>query len=80
MAPEVAQTKYLAAQTDTDLDGHATVVNLPAGKYWLSTLNLDAGAGDSRLRWDVPVTIQAGRSTRVELTNLNATDARSSTP
>ena len=80
MAPEIAQTKYLAAQTDTDLDGHATVVNLPAGKYWLSTLNLDAGAGDSRLRWDVPVTIQAGRSTRVELTNLNATDARSSTP
>ena len=80
MAPEVAQTKYLAAQTDTDLEGHATVVNLPAGRYWLSTLNLDAGAGDSRLRWDVPVAIQAGRSTRVELTNLNATDARSSTP
>jgi len=48
---------------------------LPAGNYWVSTLNLDAGAGDARLRWDVPVTIQNGRSTRVELTNLNAIDA-----
>jgi hypothetical protein len=76
VAPELAQTKYLAAQTDTDLDGHATVANLPAGNYWISTLNLDAGAGDARLRWDVPVTIQSGRSTRIELTNLNAIDAR----
>jgi len=80
MAPEIAQTKYLAAQTDTDLDGRASVINLPAGTYWVSTLNLDAGAGDARVRWDVPVTIQAGRSTRVELTNLNATDAHSSMP
>jgi hypothetical protein len=80
LAPEVAQTKYLVAKADTDLDGHASVANLPAGKYWLSTLNLDAGAGDARLRWDVPVTIEGGRSTRVELTNLNATDAHSSMP
>jgi hypothetical protein len=80
VAPEVAQTKYLAAQTDTDLEGHANLANLPAGTYWISTLNLDAGAGDKRLRWDVPVTIQAGRSTRVELTNLNATDAHGATP
>jgi hypothetical protein len=79
-APEIAQTKYLAAQTDTDLEGRASVVNLPAGNYWISTLNLDAGAGDARLRWDVPVTIQAGRRTRVELTNLNATDAHGATP
>jgi hypothetical protein len=79
-APEIAQTRYLAAQTDTDLEGRASVVNLPAGNYWISTLNLDAGAGDARLRWDVPVTIQAGRSTRVELTNLNATDAHGATP
>jgi hypothetical protein len=80
LAPEMAQTKYLAAQTDTDLDGRASVSNLPAGRYWVTTLNLDAGAGDVRLRWDVPVTIQAGRSTRIELTNLNATDAHGSTP
>ena len=79
-APEIAQTRYLAAQADTDLEGRASVVNLPAGNYWISTLNLDAGAGDARLRWDVPVTIQAGRRTRVELTNLNATDAHGATP
>jgi hypothetical protein len=74
LAPELAQTKYLAAQVDTDLDGHATA-NLPAGTYWVSTLNLDAGAGDAKLRWDVPVSIQNGRNTKVELTNLNAIDA-----
>jgi hypothetical protein len=74
LAPELAQTKYLAAQVDTDLDGRAAA-NLPPGSYWVSTLNLDAGAGDARLRWDVPVTIQNGRSTRLELTNLNAIDA-----
>jgi hypothetical protein len=80
IAPEVAQTKYLVAQADTDLDGRASIANLPTGSYWISTLNLDAGAGDVRLKWDVPVTIQGGRSTRVELTNLNATDAHGSTP
>ena len=74
LAPELAQTKYLATQLDTDLDGHAAAT-LPAGNYWVSTLNLDAGAGDARLRWDVPVTIQNGRSSRLELTNLNAIDA-----
>jgi hypothetical protein len=80
MAPEVAQTKYLAAQADTDLDGRASISNLPAGKYWVSTLNLEAGAGDARLRWDVPVTIESGRTARLELTNLNAADAHSATP
>ncbi len=80
LAPEIAQTKYLAAQTDTDLEGRASVSNLPAGTYWITTLNLEAGAGDARLRWDVPVSIQGGRTTRIELTNLNATDAHASTP
>jgi hypothetical protein len=80
MAPELAQTKYLAAQADTDLDGRASIVNLPAGTYWISTLNLDAAAGDTYLRWDVPVSIQGGRTTRIELTNLNAINARRATP
>ena len=31
LAPQIAQTKYLAAQADTDLDGHASVASLPAG-------------------------------------------------
>jgi hypothetical protein len=74
MAPEIAQTKYLAAKVDTDLDGHASISGLAPGNYWISSLNLDANAGDSRVRWDVPITIQAGRNQRIELTNLNATD------
>jgi len=80
MAPEFAQTKYLAAKADTDLDGRAAVSGLAPGEYWVSTLNLDANAGDTRLGWDVPVTIRAGQTTRVDLTNLNALETRASTP
>jgi hypothetical protein len=80
LAPALAQSQYLAAQTDTDLDGHASISNLAPGTYWISTLNLDAAAGDTRLRWDVPVAIQSGRTTRIELTNLNAANLRNSTP
>jgi hypothetical protein len=76
LAPDVAQTKYLVAKADTDLDGRAGVSGLPPGSYWISSLNLDADAGDTRVRWDVPLTIQAGQTTRIELTNLNATDTR----
>jgi hypothetical protein len=80
LAPDLAQTRYLAAKADTDLDGRAAVSGLASGNYWISSLNLDANAGDMRLRWDVPVTIEAGRTTRVELTNLNSFDARSNAP
>jgi hypothetical protein len=80
LAPDVAQTEYLAGKTETDLDGRGTIGSLTPGKYWVSTLNLDADAGDERLRWDVPVTVQAGLATRVELTNLNATEVHGSTP
>jgi hypothetical protein len=80
LAPDVAQTKYLAGKADTDLEGRAVISGLPAGNYWVSTLSLDVNAGDTRLRWDVPVAIQAGRTTRLELTNLNANDTRGATP
>jgi hypothetical protein len=76
LAPDVAQTKYLVAKADTDLDGRAGISGLPPGSYWVSSLNLDANAGDTRVRWDVPVAIQPGQTTRVELNNLNATDTR----
>jgi hypothetical protein len=74
-APMQAQTKYLFMRVDTNLEGAARVSRIPAGNYWVSTLDLEAGAGDSRLIWDVPVTIQAGQTTRIELTNLNSTEA-----
>jgi len=80
MAPEFAQTKYLAAKADTDLDGRASVSGLGPGEYWVSTLNLDANAGDTRLGWVVPVTIGAGQTTRVDLTNLYALETHASTP
>jgi hypothetical protein len=80
VAPTVAQAKYLIAQADTDLDGHASISNLPTGTYWISTLNLEVAAGDTRLRWDVPVAIQSGHTTRIELTNLNGTNSRNTTP
>jgi hypothetical protein len=74
LAPEIAQTKYLAAKVETDLEGHAFIRGLAPGNYWISSLNLDANVGDARVRWDVPVAIQAGQAFRIELTNLNATD------
>ena len=44
-APEVAQTKYLATQVDTDLDGHATA-NLPCRK--LLGEHAESGCGRGR--------------------------------
>jgi hypothetical protein len=80
LAPEVAQTRFLAGKADTDLEGRASITGLAPGEYWLSTLNLDASAGDTRLAWDVPVAVRPGQTTRIELTNLNANEPRSSAP
>jgi hypothetical protein len=77
VAPDVAQLKFLAAKGETDLEGHATISGLAPGDYWISTLNLDANAGDMRVRWDVPVRIESGQTARIELSNLNSIDARS---
>ena len=74
LAPAEAQTKYLAAKIDSDLEGHARLSGLAAGGYWISSLGLTASAGDARLQWDVPIKIAAGQTLRIELTNLNATD------
>ena len=69
---ELAQSRYLAAQTDTNLDGRGSFAGLAPGNYWIGMLGMQAVSGDARVRWDFPVTIQAGQTTRVELTNLNA--------
>jgi|SRR5215467_1564385 len=79
-APDAAQLHFLAVQAETDLEGRAAVSGLTPGEYWISTLNLRANAGDMRVRWDVPVRVEAGQTTRVELSNLNTTETRSSTP
>jgi hypothetical protein len=80
VAPDVAQLRFLAAKAETDLEGHATISGLAPGDYWISTLNLDANAGDMRVRWDVPVKIESGKATRIELSNLNSIDTRSAAP
>lgn len=80
VAPDVAQLKFLAAKADTDLEGRASLSGLTPGDYWISSLNLDADAGDMRVRWDVPVKIERGKTIRIELSNLNSIDARGSTP
>lgn len=67
----VAQTQYLAAKTDTDLQGRGAF-EAAAGRYALSTLEGEALSGNLHLRWDVPIEIREDEVTRVELTNLNA--------
>jgi hypothetical protein len=74
LTPDVAQTKYLAAKTETDLDGHANVGGLPPGDYWVSTLGMDAASGDRRLSWNVATTVRAGQTARVNLSNVNGED------
>ena len=80
VAPDVAQLNFLAAKAETDLEGHASLSGIAPGDYWISTLSLDADAGDMRVRWDVPVKIERGKTMRIELSNLNSLDARSSAP
>jgi hypothetical protein len=79
LAPDTAQSKYLAAKADTDLEGRAVVNGLPAGTYWISSLSFDASSGDRRLIWDVPANVVAGKTTRLELNNLNGSAPKPAT-
>jgi hypothetical protein len=76
LAPDTAQLKYLAGKAETDLDGRASVNGLPAGTYWVSSLGLDASSGDRHVIWDVQAKVLAGQTTRLELSNLNASDLK----
>ena len=80
LAPELAQNKYMAAKGDTDLDGHLVIKGLSPGNYWVSSLGLDAAAGDRRLLWDVPVTVQSGAPIQLILSNLNGQNYSSAHP
>ena len=69
---ELAQSKYFVARTETDLQGQGSVNGVRPGTYWLSSLELSAQVGDARPRWDVPVTVRAGQTAYVVLSNVNA--------
>jgi hypothetical protein len=71
-AMELAESAYLLAKTETNLDGRGAFANVLPGDYWLSTIEGEATVGDARLRWDVAVPVRAGRVTRVTLSNVNA--------
>jgi hypothetical protein len=71
-ALELAETSYLVARAETDLEGKGAFLRVPEGDYWLSSGEAEATVGDVRLRWDVPVPVRAGRVTRVTLSNVNA--------
>ena len=73
---QLAQAKYLVARADTDLQGQGYIRGVRPGTYWLSTLDMDATAGDARERWDVAVTVRPGGPTFLTLSNVNAAPAQ----
>ncbi|MFY9583387.1 MAG: hypothetical protein WAR21_02715, partial [Candidatus Acidiferrales bacterium] len=79
-ALQLAETRDLVAKSETDLDGRGVLPGILPGAYWLSTLETEAIAGDTHLRWDAPVTVRSGLATRLELSYLNAVEpARNAT-
>ena len=78
---DLAEGRYLVARTETNLQGQGFFPNIPAGTYYLSTLNVPATVGDVRPRWDVPLTVQPGHVSYATLSNVNAVqDAAHVTP
>ena len=73
-ALQLAETRDLVAKSETDLDGRGVLPDILPGAYWLSTLETEAIAGDTHLRWDTPVTVRSGLATRLELSYLNSVE------
>lgn len=76
MALGWAQSRYLVAQTQTDLNGHAEFMGVPAGNYWISSLNIEGQVGDTRAKWDIPIAVHPGASMQMVLSNYNAVPAK----
>lgn len=79
-ALDLAESKYLVARAQTDLQGQAILQNIPPGQYWVSTLDVDAEVGDVHLRWDVPVTVLPSRTASVALSNVNSVQSSPGMP
>lgn len=80
LALDLAQSKYLVARTQTDLQGQANLQNIPPGQYWISTLGVAASVGDMRLKWDVPVTVLPGHTQSVALSDVNCVQSSPNAP
>jgi hypothetical protein len=72
MGLNLAESKYLIARTQTDLQGQGFLRGVPPGTYWLSSLDIAAEVGDARPKWDVPVTVLPGKTEYIALSNANA--------
>jgi hypothetical protein len=77
-AIDLAQSRYLVARAETDLQGEGVLRGIPAGTYWLSTLDVAASVGDARPRWDTAVTVGPGQQVRIMLSNVNAVETSAS--
>lgn len=77
MALDWAHSRYFVAQTETDLNGRAEFAGVPAGTYWISTLNIDGRVGDMEEKWDVPIAVRPGASVQLVLSNYNAVTIKS---
>ncbi|MDE3168982.1 MAG: hypothetical protein KGL75_02470, partial [Acidobacteriota bacterium] len=75
-----AQSKYLVARMQTDLQGQAALRDIPPGQYWISTLGVAAEIGDVHLKWDVPVTVAPGQTESFALSNFNAVQSSPGIP
>jgi hypothetical protein len=69
---DLAQGNYTVARVETNLDGKAVLSGIAPGSYWLSTLDVPAIVGDARPRWDIPVTLRAGETKYIALSNSNS--------
>jgi hypothetical protein len=79
-ALELAQSKYLVARAQTDLQGQGFLRGVAPGAYWISTLDVAAVVGDVRPRWDVPVTVRPGQTEYVSLSNVNSIQSAHASP
>jgi hypothetical protein len=69
---DLAQSNYLVARAETNLDGKGSMRGLAPGNYWLTTLDVPAIVGDARPKWDIAVTVRAGETKYLALSSSNS--------
>lgn len=72
MALDLAQSRYAVGQTQTDVNGRGEFNSIAPGTYWITSLKIEAEVGDTREKWDVAVSVRAGATTQMVLSNFNA--------